>query len=50
LAGADVIVLIDRDACDLAEDPVLRQRFGPERLDLEFRRAFGAGLPGKGGC
>ena len=34
----DVIAGVDRDADRRAEDPVVRQRLGPERIDLEARR------------
>jgi hypothetical protein len=38
----DAIVAVYRDIRDLAEDPVARQRFRPERLDQEARRFIGA--------
>jgi hypothetical protein len=31
----DMIVRVDGDAGDGAEQPVIRQRLGPERIDLE---------------
>ena len=34
----DVILRVDRDADRLAEDPVVRQRLGPQRIDFEPRR------------
>jgi hypothetical protein len=37
----DVIVRIHRDADDVPEHPVVRQRFGPQRVDLEPRRLHG---------
>src|SRR5262249_36637523 len=37
LHDPDVVALIDRHACDLAERPVVGQRLGPERVDLELR-------------
>ena len=36
----DVVVPVDGDAGHLAEDPVLRQRLGPERLGPELRRVL----------
>ncbi len=42
----DMIVLVDRDAGDLAENPIVGQRFWPERLDLEARNVLGSCLPG----
>ena len=38
LADPDIVVLVDEDAADLPEDPIVRQRLGPARVDLEFRR------------
>src|SRR4029077_18269880 len=38
LADPNVVVLIDEDAADLTEDPILRERLGPTRVDFEFRR------------
>src|SRR5258706_10317859 len=38
LADPDIVVLVDEDAADLSEDPILRQRLGPRRVDLEFGR------------
>jgi hypothetical protein len=35
----DVVVLVDGHARDLAQDPVVRQRLRPERVDLELRHA-----------
>ena len=37
----------DRDARDLAEQPVVGQRLGPERIDLELRRVGGDGGRGE---
>ena len=37
----DMVLRIDRDAADLAHDPVVGQRLGPERIDLEFRDIAG---------
>ena len=34
----DVILRVDGDAGDRSEQPVIRQRLGPERIDLERRR------------
>ena len=34
----DVILGVDAEADHLAEDPVVRQRLGPERIDFEPRR------------
>ena len=34
----DVILGVDPEADDLAEHPVVRQRLGPQRIDLEPRR------------
>jgi hypothetical protein len=34
----DVILRVDGDAGDRSEEPVVRQRFRPERIDLERRR------------
>src|SRR5207244_109857 len=34
----DVIVLVDADADDVAEDPVIGHRLGPHRIDFEARR------------
>jgi hypothetical protein len=33
----DAVMAVDRDAGDLAQDPVVRQRLRPERIDLELR-------------
>src|SRR5262249_16479925 len=41
LHDPDVIALVDRDAGDLAERPVVRQRLRPRRIDLEFRHVGG---------
>src|SRR5215469_9054587 len=38
LADPDVVILVHKDAADLPEDPIVRQRLGPARIDLEFRR------------
>jgi hypothetical protein len=38
----DVPLPVDRDAADLAEDPVIRQRLWPGRLDREGRDFAGA--------
>ena len=43
LDDPDVVALVDRDAGDLAERPVVRQRLRPERIDLEFRHVGGHG-------
>ncbi len=42
----DVVLRVDRDAGDRAEEPVIRQRLGPERVDLEASEA--TALPGRG--
>jgi hypothetical protein len=34
----DVILRVDIDAAGLADDPIVRERFRPGRVDLEFRR------------
>ena len=36
----DAIILVGGDAGDLPEQPVVRQRLGPERIDLELRHAW----------
>src|SRR6516225_4936862 len=38
LADPDIVVLVHEDAADLPEDPIVRQRFRPAGIDLEFRR------------
>src|SRR5206468_839648 len=38
LADPNVVVLIDEDAADLTEDPIVWERLGPTRVDFEFRR------------
>src|SRR5215470_6737175 len=35
----DVVVVVDGNAGYLSKDPVVRQRFWPERIDLELRYA-----------
>ena len=35
----DVIARVDGDAGDGAENPAIRQRLGPERIDAECRHA-----------
>ena len=37
----DVVLRVDADADRLAEDPVVRQRLGPERIHFEPRRLNG---------
>jgi hypothetical protein len=37
----DVALAVDGDAADLAEDPVVRQRFWPGRIDREGRDVAG---------
>src|SRR5262249_17498204 len=44
LVDPDVVLRIDRDAADGADDPVARQRLRPAWVDLEFRH----GLRGRG--
>src|SRR5262249_37429300 len=36
----DIVAAVDRDAGDLAENPIAWQRFGPERLRFETRRVL----------
>jgi hypothetical protein len=43
----DMAVLVGGDAADLAEDPVIGERFWPRRFDFEAGDVGGAG--GKGG-
>jgi hypothetical protein len=38
LADPNVVVLIDEDAADLTEDPIVRERLGPTSVNFEFRR------------
>jgi hypothetical protein len=33
-----MVLRVDEDAADLADDPMIGQRLGPARVDLEFRR------------
>ena len=40
----DVIVRIDGQADGLADDPMIRQRLGPERIHFEPGRHHGAGM------
>jgi hypothetical protein len=40
----DVIATIDGHACDRTQNPVIRQRPGPKRIDLEPRRLMAAPL------
>src|SRR5258706_9512780 len=40
LADPDIVVLVDENAADLSEDPILRQWLGPRRVDLEFGRTL----------
>ena len=47
LQQPDVVVGTDRDARHLAQQPVVGQRLGPERIDLELRRIGGDGGRGK---
>ena len=37
LQDPDVVVLVHRDAADLADQPIVGQRLGPARIDLEAR-------------
>ena len=43
LQHPDMVVGIDGDARHLAQQPVVGQRLGPERIDLELRRVGGDG-------
>ena len=43
LQTADVILRIDADADHVAVDPMVGQRLGPERIDLEPRRLDAVG-------
>jgi hypothetical protein len=45
----DVVLTVDRDAGDLAEDPVVRERLRPERFGLEFRHRLIGGNRGRNG-
>src|SRR6185295_17861332 len=42
-----VVVVVHGDAGHLPEDPAVRQRLGPERIDGELRQPLGPGLAGK---
>jgi hypothetical protein len=41
LDNPDMILRVDRHACGLSHDPVIRQRLGPGRVDLELRQVVG---------
>ena len=45
----DVILAVDADADRIAEHPMIRQRFRPERIDLEPRRLHRRVHLGRGG-
>jgi len=40
----DVVMRIDGDAADLSGDPLVRQRFEPQRIRLELRHLLSRGL------
>ncbi len=40
----DMILRVHRDADGLAHDPMVGQRLGPQRIDLEARRGDGGGF------
>ena len=45
----DAIVAVGGEAGDLAQDPVVRQRLGPERINLEHRHGARVLRIGPGG-
>ena len=49
LIHPDVIMRVDGDPADLAEDPFVGQRFGPEWIDDDARRILSRREPYRGG-